>query len=96
MSDDVLRRLAGGLALLGIGVAGYLTYLHYAGLTPVCGISHGCEAVQTSRYASLLRVPVALLGLLVYTVILFSRGRREQSSRLRARSPVIAVVCSGR
>jgi uncharacterized membrane protein len=53
--------------------------VHYAGLHPVCGISHGCETVQTSRYASLLGVPVALLGLVTYILILVSlhlRGER--------------------
>ena len=79
MSDDVLRRLAGGLSVFGMGVAGYLTYVHYAGLTPVCGITHGCETVQTSQYASFLHAPVALLGLLSYAIVLVTtllRGER--------------------
>lgn len=83
MSDDALRRTARILAALGIGVAGYLTYVHYAGLTPVCAISHGCETVQTSPYASLLDAPVALLGLITYTCVLatsFSRGERAMLS----------------
>jgi uncharacterized membrane protein len=85
MSDDALRRTTRALAMLGIGVAGYLTYVHYAGLTPVCGISHGCETVQTSRYSSLLHAPVALLGMITYTFVLatsFSRGERAMLSSL--------------
>ena len=65
-----LRRATQGLALLGVGIAGYLTYVHYTGLTPVCAISHGCETVQTSQWADLAGVPVALLGLISYLVIL--------------------------
>jgi uncharacterized membrane protein len=79
MSDLVLRRTSEALGLAGVGIAGYLTYVHYAGLHPVCGISHGCESVQTSSYASLLGVPVALLGLISYALILVSlriRGER--------------------
>ena len=57
MTDVVLRRTSGTLGLAGVGIAGYLTYVHYAGLHPVCGISHGCETVQTSSYASLLGIP---------------------------------------
>ncbi len=79
MSDDVLRRLTACLSFLGIGVAGYLTYVHYAGLTPVCGLAHGCETVQTSRYAYLLHAPVALLGLLSYAIVFATtliRGER--------------------
>jgi uncharacterized membrane protein len=36
----------------------------------VCGISHGCETVQTSSYASLVGLPVAILGLMTYVLIL--------------------------
>lgn len=79
MSDTAQRRTSEALCLAGIGIAGYLTYVHYAGLQPVCGISHGCETVQTSRYAGLLGIPVALLGLITYIIIFISlrfRGDR--------------------
>jgi uncharacterized membrane protein len=72
MTDTTLRRTSEALVLAGIGIAGYLTYVHYAGLQPICGISHGCETVQTSRYASLLGMPVALLGLISYVLIFIS------------------------
>lgn len=72
MTDATLRRASNALVLAGIGIAGYLTYVHYAGLQPICGISHGCETVQTSRYASLLGMPVALLGLISYVLIFVS------------------------
>jgi len=78
-SERRLRRATQGLALLGVGIGGYLTYIHYTGLTPVCAISHGCETVQTSQWADLAGVPVALLGLISYVVILacsFVRGER--------------------
>lgn len=52
------------VALLGVAVAGYLTYVHYAGLEPFCaGGGHGCERVQSSSYAELAGIPVAVLGL---------------------------------
>lgn len=55
------------LILLGIGVAGYLTYVHYADIDPVCaGGSGGCHIVQASDYAELLGIPVATLGLAGY------------------------------
>ncbi len=56
-----------GLILLGIGVSGYLTYVHYADIDPVCaGGSGGCHTVQASKYAELLGVPVAVIGLAGY------------------------------
>ena len=55
------------LILLGIGVAGYLTYVHFADIDPVCaGGSGGCHVVQASDYAELLGIPVATLGLAGY------------------------------
>src|SRR4029077_13188011 len=48
----------------------YLTYVHYAGINPVCTAGGGCEKVQTSVYSRLAGVPVALIGLLGYLSIL--------------------------
>jgi uncharacterized membrane protein len=76
MSDTGLRRVSQVLCAAGIGIGGYLTYVHYAGLQPVCGISHGCETVQTSAYATLLGIPVAVVGLVSYVVIFVSLGLR--------------------
>jgi uncharacterized membrane protein len=82
MTDTVLRRASEALGLAGVGIAGYLTYVHYAGLHPICGISHGCETVQTSRYASLVGIPVALLGLITYVLILVSLRMRGERALL--------------
>jgi uncharacterized membrane protein len=68
-----LRRVTAVLALVGIGIAGYLTWVHYAGLEPVCvGGGGGCERVQSSRWAELAGIPVAVLGLAGYVAILAS------------------------
>ncbi|HEV2875055.1 MAG TPA: vitamin K epoxide reductase family protein [Thermoleophilaceae bacterium] len=73
MSERRLRIAAAVLALAGVGVAGYLTWVHYADLEPICaGGSGGCEKVQSSDYAELAGVPVALLGLIGYGAILAS------------------------
>ena len=66
------RRLSVAVALVGLGIAGYLTVVHYAGAEPVCAIAHGCATVQKSAYAQLAGVPVALLGLLGYVAVLAS------------------------
>ena len=70
MSPRVLRLASAAVALVGLGIAGYLTVVHYAGGTPVCAISHGCATVQASAYAKLAGVPVALLGAAGYAAIL--------------------------
>src|SRR5918998_619819 len=61
------------LAVVGVLISAYLTWTHFAGLTPVCtGSGEGCETVQSSRYASILGIPVALLGLVAYGGLVFS------------------------
>jgi uncharacterized membrane protein len=61
------------LAVLGALISAYLTWTHFAGLTPVCtGSGEGCATVQSSRYASVLGIPVALLGLIAYGGLFFS------------------------
>jgi uncharacterized membrane protein len=61
------------LTVLGALISAYLTWTHFAGLTPVCtGSGEGCETVQSSRYASVLGIPVALLGLIAYGGLIFS------------------------
>jgi uncharacterized membrane protein len=82
--DAVLRRIAFVLALLGAAVAGYLTYVHYAGIDPVCNIAHGCHKVQQSRYAELAGVPVALLGLIGYAGILAALVVDGEAGRMAA------------
>jgi uncharacterized membrane protein len=82
MSDRVLRHASVTLCGAGIGIAAYLTYVHYAGLHPVCGISHGCETVQTSSYASLAGLPVATLGLVTYVLILGTLCRQRENAFL--------------
>ncbi len=54
-------------------MAGYLTYVHYAELEPICaGGGGGCERVQNSSYAELAGIPVAVLGVVGYASILLS------------------------
>ena len=69
------------VAVIGLGIATYLTVVHYAGGSPVCAIAHGCATVQKSRYAELAGVPVALLGLLGYVAILASLARDDETAR---------------
>jgi uncharacterized membrane protein len=71
MIERLLRWAVAALALIGAGIAGYLTYTHFKGSPPVC-LTSGCEVVQRSSYSKLVGIPVALLGLLTYLSILAS------------------------
>jgi uncharacterized membrane protein len=72
------------VAVIGLGIATYLTVVHYAGEAPVCAIAHGCATVQKSDYAKLAGVPVALLGVVGYVGILASLIRDDERSRTAA------------
>jgi len=67
-----LRRVMIALAVVGLGVAAYLTYVHYAGIKPACTAGQSCVKVQTSQWSRLAGVPVALIGLIGYIAVLSS------------------------
>ena len=90
MNDRALRSAVGILAAVGAVVAGYLTYAHFTH-TPVACATGGCEIVQSSDYAELAGIPVALLGLAAY---LFLLGTAFSSSEA-ARTAAAAVAAAG-
>jgi uncharacterized membrane protein len=82
MSSRSLRITLTALTVVGLGIAGYLTYVHYAGIKPVCTAGGSCEKVQSSVYSELAGVPVALIGLLGYVSILgLLIGPENETSR---------------
>jgi uncharacterized membrane protein len=83
VTEGRLRPAVAVLAAVGVAIAGYLTYVHYADTQAVCVAGgESCERVQTSEYAKLLGVPVALLGLVGYALILGSVWVRGDAGRL--------------
>lgn len=69
------------LSLVGLAVAGYLTYVETQAVAAVCGPVGDCNAVQSSSYARLFGVPIGLIGVAGYLAILavWAWGRRTQS-----------------
>ena len=80
MSDRRLVQASAALALVGLGIAAYLTYTHYSKSSIACPTS-GCETVQSSSYAVIAGVPVALLGLIGYAVILVGLALPRETGR---------------
>jgi len=70
VTDRALRAGLAVVAVAGIAVAGYLTYVHYKPDALICTSSGGCETVQESDYAELAGIPVALLGLIAWVAVL--------------------------
>ena len=95
-TDRTLHRTLIVLALVGLGIASYLTYVHYKGLSPICAINEGCEKVQSSRYAKVVGVPVPVIGLIGYVGILCSLLVRGELARLAtAGMAYVGVAFSG-
>jgi len=61
------------LAVIGLGIAGYLSYVEITQTEAVCGPVGDCNTVQQSPYATLFNVlPVGLFGLIGYIGILIA------------------------
>jgi uncharacterized membrane protein len=90
-----LRAAIAALALIGLGIAVYLTTVHYAHVAPICSTG-GCETVQKSKYAELAGIPVALLGAIGYVLILATALIRGVNAALAgAALALVGVAFSG-
>ena len=70
--DRLARRAQLLLVIIGLAVAGYLSYLKLAAAPAVC-VETGpfnCNVVLNSQYSELAGLPIAYLGFAVYAVIL--------------------------
>ncbi|MFN7951838.1 MAG: thioredoxin domain-containing protein [bacterium] len=71
----VALRAAFVLAVIGLGLASYLTFRHFAaahGGRSVCSLNLklNCDVVNTSEYAELVGIPISALGAAFYLAIL--------------------------
>lgn len=85
--------------LLGFLDATYLTISHYRHVIPPCSVVHGCEQVLTSSYATIVGIPMALIGALYYLSILLCalasvEMKREQLLLLTARLTGVGMAAS--
>jgi len=75
------------IAAAGVALTAYLTALRWLGAHPLaCGPDSPCDLVQSSRWSTLLGVPVALWGLLTYAAIggLVWNAHRRRTRRRHA------------
>jgi uncharacterized membrane protein len=60
------------LAVVGMCIAGYLSYTAWSGSRAAfCEAGGGCDVVQTSRWATFLGAPTAFWGFLTYAVLAY-------------------------
>ena len=86
------RQAIAVLALVGFFVALYL-WLHALGIggSLKCGTG-ACDTVQTSRWAALLGLPVALYGVVGYAAILVVALATLRPAALGRRGPMLVLV----
>jgi uncharacterized membrane protein len=87
-----MTKAIAALAVIGLAISAYLTWVHYAGIEPVCSGISDCERVQNSSYAELVGVPVAVLGVVGYAALLASLWARVEATALLA---YLALAFSG-
>lgn len=82
---DRLPWVVPALASVGLGVSLYLSYVEVAQVKSVCGPVGECNIVQSSEYAQLLGIPIAVLGALSYvSVVALWAGQRFLPARWSA------------
>jgi len=59
-----------GLLVLGLAIAGYLSFVETSGTEAVCGPVGDCNTVQQSPYARFLGIPVGVLGMAGYAALI--------------------------
>lgn len=65
----------------GLVLSAYLVWSRAAHTPVYCPLGSGCEVVQSSRYAAVFGIPVALLGLLFYAYLFVIAARPLDPAR---------------
>ena len=63
------RKIIYVTASLGLLTSLYLSYIKLSGNTIKCVFGSACKIVQGSKYAEILGIPVAFLGIIFYLVL---------------------------
>lgn len=81
------------VALVGLGVAGYLTALKLGGTQAfLCRGGSGCDLVQASRYSVLAGVPTAMWGAGIYLAIAVLAAMPRTARRWQAAFMLVSAA----
>ncbi len=80
------------LAVLGLGVSAYLAYVEITHVAAVCGPVGECNAVQSSQYAQIVGIPVAVLGLVNYVAVIVLWAVQRSATGRWARPAALALL----
>lgn len=82
------------LAMAGLGVAVYLAYVEISQVEAVCGPIGQCNVVQSSPYAQIFGIPVAVLGMLYYMAVLVLWGGQFMPNHRLAHASTLVLLGS--
>lgn len=91
VKERYLRLAVAMLALIGAGIAAYLSYSKLSGTPPIC-TSNSCGIVQNSKWSTFAGIPVAVLGLATYLLIFSSTFIRHELARLIGTTMALIAV----
>lgn len=87
--------LAGALALVALGIAGYLSVQSMTGSAVAgCGGDSGCGAVLASPWSKVGPVPVSLMGMVTYIAVLGGLGLRWVSHGRSKLADLLLLACA--
>ncbi|MEK6256039.1 MAG: vitamin K epoxide reductase family protein [Chloroflexota bacterium] len=79
------------LAVVGLAVSAYLTWIHWFPSSTFCTGVGDCEAVNSSPYATLGSIPIAALGMLMYISVLAMAWVGKRNERQQADKAGLAI-----
>lgn len=80
--EGTLRRIIAFVAVIGIGVATYITIADSGGGAPAClAGGGGCETVAESSYSHIAGVNIAIFGIFGYVLLLLSAFFANDAAR---------------
>ena len=81
-SENALRIAAAAIAVVGIGVATYITIADSGGGAPAClAGGHGCATVAKSQYSHIAGINVAVFGIVGYVLLLAAAATPGDAGR---------------
>jgi len=94
-SKDNTNRILFVLALLGVGIALYVTQ-SFIRQSPIVCVNSGCELVRKNPASYLFGIPVPAFGLVGYTLLAILAFLRTTSQRLHKKLlPYVLCIATG-
>jgi len=89
MRDQTLKLGMYITSFIGLADSLYLTWVKLTHRVAFCGTYGGCETVNTSSYASILGIPIALIGAGAYILILILLFLENKGRFWKENSPIL-------